>query len=113
MIVRVHSAGDACLNRVVNTIGTILGNRGNLYRWGSGDEFVALLPYVTTDEAKATAERIRSSIEQAGKGQVQVTASIGICATDQAKTDSAEEILKLADQAIYQSKHSGKNRVTS
>ena len=80
---------------------------------GVGDEFVALLPYVMTDEAKATAERIRRSIEQMGTSQVQVTASIGICATDLDNKKSAQEILDCADRAMYKSKQSGRNRVTS
>ena len=109
-----HSAGDALLDRVVDTIETILGNRGKLYRWGSGDEFVALLLYVATEEARATAERIRSSIQGIKtENEVQVTVSIGVCATDLENKNSTQEILDFADRAMYKSKQAGRNRVTT
>jgi diguanylate cyclase (GGDEF)-like protein len=108
-----HSVGDACLDLVVATIAFIIGRRGKLYRWG-GDEFAAHLPDFSTDEALVTAERIRSAVEQARPGgDIPVTTSIGICATDHTSSKSAEEILDLADKAMYASKHSGKNRVTA
>lgn len=107
-----HPAADECLDRVVDSIGTILGRRGKLYRWGAGDEFVVVLPGVLTSEAQATAERIRTAIEKSG-GDILVTASLGVCATDLASTKSAKDFLDFADQAMYQSKQSGKNRVTT
>lgn len=108
-----HSAGDECLDRVVNLIGTILGRRGKLYRWGAGDEFVAVLPDVSTQEALATAERVRQAIEQHNAGgDVQVTSSIGVCATDAANIRSATDFLNFADQSMYKSKQAGRNRVT-
>ncbi|HET6145509.1 MAG TPA: GGDEF domain-containing protein [Candidatus Acidoferrales bacterium] len=109
-----HPAGDACLDSVVNTLADVVGRKGKLYRWGSGDEFVVLLPDFFTDEAKATAERIRRSVEHSKPGgDIAVSTSIGVCGTDHAGSQSAEEILDFADKAVYESKHSGKNRVTT
>jgi len=45
-----HQEGDACLDRVVKTIGGVLGRKGILYRWG-GDEFAVSLPDFSTEEA--------------------------------------------------------------
>ncbi len=108
-----HLEGDACLDRVISTIGAVVGRKGKIYRWG-GDEFAICLPDFSTEEAQVTAERVRSAIEQ-GKvgGDIAVTTSIGVCATDHTDSKSAEEILKMADKAMYESKESGRNRVTA
>jgi diguanylate cyclase (GGDEF)-like protein len=107
-----HSEGDACLDRVIGTIATVVGRKGKMYRWG-GDEFAVCLPDFSTEEAQVTAERIRISVEQDKRGDgIAVTTSIGICGTDRADCKSAEEILDFADKAMYESKRLGKNRVT-
>jgi diguanylate cyclase (GGDEF)-like protein len=48
-----------------------------------------------------------------GTGQVQVTASIGVCGTQLENKKTAQEILDGADRAMYKSKQSGRNRVTT
>jgi diguanylate cyclase (GGDEF)-like protein len=107
-----HSEGDACLDRVVRTIATVVGRKGKLYRWG-GDEFAVCLPDFSTGEAQTTAERIRDAVEKAKPGgEIAVTTSIGICGTVRTDSKSAEEILAFADKAMYESKRLGKNRVT-
>lgn len=65
-------------------------------------------------EAKATAERIRLSVERgAVGGDVKVTTSIGVAATDKTRPSSAKDLLHEADKAMYASKKNGKNRVTA
>jgi diguanylate cyclase (GGDEF)-like protein len=109
-----HLEGDACLNRVVKAIGGVLGRKGILYRWG-GDEFAVSLPDFSTDEAHATAERIRRTVEEAKPGgdDLPVTTSIGVGGSDRMSSRSAEDLIAVADKAMYRSKHQGKNRVTS
>jgi diguanylate cyclase (GGDEF)-like protein len=108
-----HQEGDSCLDRVVRVIGGVLGRKGVLYRWG-GDEFAVSLPDFSTEEAQATAERIRLAVEQAKPGvDVTVTTSIGVSANDKMNNGSAEDMLTAADTAMYTSKRQGKNRVTS
>jgi diguanylate cyclase (GGDEF)-like protein len=108
-----HSEGDACLDKVITTIGAVVGRRGKIYRWG-GDEFTVCLPDFSTIEALTTAERIRSAVEQAKPGgEIEVTASIGVCGSDCAESKSPEELLDFADKAMYKSKYAGKNRVTA
>lgn len=108
-----HSEGDACLDRAINTIGAVVGRKGKIYRWG-GDEFAICLPDFSSEEARGTAERIRCAVEQAKPGgDVAVTTSIGVCGTDSTDSKAAEEILDFADKAMYESKNSGKNRVSA
>ena len=107
-----HLEGDTCLDRVIKTLGAVIGRKGKIYRWG-GDEFAVCLPDFSTAEARATSERIRCAVEHAKPGgDITVTTSIGICGTDSTDSKSAEEILHFADKAMYESKGSGKNRVT-
>ena len=108
-----HTQGDACLERIVRTIGNILGRKGTLYRWG-GDEFAVILPDFSTDEGHSTAERIRRAIEEAKPGgDILVTASIGLAGSDHFKGASPDQLLEAADKAMYVSKKGGKNRVSS
>jgi len=96
-----------------STIGAVVGRKGIIYRWGSGDEFAVCLPDFSTEEAQATAERIKFAVEQAKPGgEITVTTSIGVCASDRVESRSAKEILDCADKAMYESKRLGKNRVT-
>jgi diguanylate cyclase (GGDEF)-like protein len=105
-----HPRGDACLQKIVDTIAGVMGRRGSLYRWG-GDEFAVLLPDCSSDEAMPTADRIRQSVEDAGR-EYGVTASIGVNATNLMSAPSASEFLAATDLAMYASKNGGKNRVT-
>ena len=108
-----HLEGDACLESVVSILGRVVERKGTLYRWG-GDEFAVVLPNFDIAEAEATAERIRRSVlQERPGGDVQVSASVGVTATDQASHCSAEELLRRADEAMYAAKKSGKDRVTS
>lgn len=108
-----HQEGDDCLARVVKVIGSVLGRKGILYRWG-GDEFAVALPDFSSKEAHGTAERIRGAVEQSKPGgDLPVTTSIGVSGVDQMTNGSAEDLLNTADKAMYKSKRQGKNRVTS
>ena len=109
-----HLGGDVCLDRVVTTIARIVGRKGKLYRWGSGDEFAVLLPDFSSSEAQGTAERIRAEIEREKPGgEIAVTASVGVCGTDCTDSRAPEELLGFADKSTYKAKNSGKNRVES
>jgi len=102
-----HLEGD----RVLKKIGEIIKNsiRSNVdsgYRYG-GDEFAALLIGATRDQALHIAERIRTTIEEAGFERI--TVSIGLAEfKDQF---DLEGFVKAADDALYQAKHAGGNRI--
>lgn len=102
-----HLEGD----RVLRKIGEIVKNsiRSNVdsgYRYG-GDEFAALLIGATRDQALHIAERIRSTIE--GAGFEKITVSIGL--SEFRDRFDLEGFVKSADDALYQAKHAGGNRI--
>ncbi|MGH9225788.1 MAG: diguanylate cyclase [Acidimicrobiales bacterium] len=108
-----HLAGDDVLIRIAEVVVASVRKTDLVGRFG-GDEFCALLGVLTFEEAVAAAERIRAQVTQLSFEDhgLQVTASIG-CAVidaDEAHLDLAAAVA-LADQALYQAKTEGRNRV--
>ncbi len=102
-----HLEGDRVLRRIGEIIkNSIRNNVDSGYRYG-GDEFAALLIGASLDQALTIAERIRSSIEEAGFKSI--TVSIGL--TEYRDGFDLERFVKSADDAMYAAKHSGGNRV--
>ncbi|MEN9353854.1 MAG: cell cycle response regulator [Fibrobacterota bacterium] len=112
-----HQAGDECLQKVAQRLFEIVdGNDDLLARYG-GEEFVALLWDTDVESACAMAERLRAGVEELalvnpGNTNGIVTISIGISVERPSFTSSAEEFLRHADQALYKSKETGRNRWT-
>jgi two-component system, cell cycle response regulator len=110
-----HDAGDDVLREFALRIKRSIRGIDLACRYG-GEEFVVILP--ETDRAVATmvAERLRRRIAadafviQQGTRTIPVTISIGVAAIA-GKQDSPAAILKRADQALYQAKRDGRNRV--
>ena len=106
-----HLAGDRCLETVVSVAGGVVAHKGKLYRYG-GDEFAILLRNFSAAEASVTAERLRTFIQKAKPGgNIAVTASVGVAATDIEGIDRSRLILA-ADAAMYVSKRAGRNQMT-
>ena len=109
-----HEAGDQLLKAMVAHVQLELRKPDLLARYG-GDEFVLLLPDTNAEGARLTAERIRERIAttplQLGGKQISITASMGI-ATYPDHGKEYERVFEAADNALYSSKTSGKNRVT-
>jgi predicted signal transduction protein with EAL and GGDEF domain len=78
-----------------------------------GTNSVAMLPNLCVDEAGVTAERIRKSIDALKPfgGVVKVTAGLGVAVSDRKELPTADALVRAADQAIYVSKFTTKNRV--
>ena len=79
-------------------------------RWG-GEEFVALLPAASIDEAYRSAERIRQNIKKHTfkNNKVSVTVSIGV--TEIREKDDLRSVIERADKALYLAKKAGRNAV--
>lgn len=109
-----HDAGDAVLRTVARTLACAAGPLDAVGRWG-GEEFLMLLSGVHGAELVQRAESIRALImksrnEWAGKA-LTVTASIG--ATVSRPDDTAESLVRRADELAYRSKREGRNRVSA
>jgi two-component system cell cycle response regulator len=104
-----HQAGDEALREVAHMVAGNCREFDTPARYG-GEEFCLVLPSCASIEAIAIAERLRQAIEK-GETVVPVTVSGGVATLPTNATD-AHGLLKAADDALYESKRSGRNRVT-
>ncbi|AHM74440.2 PAS domain S-box protein [Yersinia hibernica] len=112
-----HAMGDVCLKSIVETLSkSIRGGSDILARYG-GEEFIVLLAPSTLSDAKAVAERMRSSIEELDiphgmSPHGRVTISIGVASVSYpGELLLATDLSNAADKALYRAKTAGKNRV--
>jgi two-component system, cell cycle response regulator len=112
-----HGVGDEVLREVANRTNRNLRNFDLVARYG-GEEFIVVMPDSDRDAAYAVAERLRRRVGEetftvsADVGEITVTISIGVAVVD-GVGDTAEAILKRADDALYQAKRSGRNRTVA
>jgi diguanylate cyclase (GGDEF)-like protein/PAS domain S-box-containing protein len=108
-----HDAGDEVLKSLTQKAQTVLRETDIFARFG-GEEFAALLIQTSQQDALLTANRLRSAIETMPLPQINdtfsITISIGVALFD-ANDGSIEELIKRADQAMYQAKENGRNCV--
>lgn len=108
-----HQAGDYILIAIAKLLKSSLRLTDIIARYG-GEEFAVILPDTDIDSAYAAAERIRRLIETKkflfNEKIITVTVSVGISELDK-RTKSAEELIKKADDALYEAKSTGRNRV--
>lgn len=106
-----HVYGDLAIKQISNILKQNARSIDIPARMG-GEEFNVLLPGVDSQGGLIAAERIRKAIEASPvEGIGTITASIGV-ATFLEHSTNMEELLELADQAMYQSKRNGRNQVT-
>lgn len=107
-----HQMGDMVLSRFAEIMGVTVRARDSIGRWG-GEEFVAILPETDLEEACQVAERIRVTTIQrsaaCAKG-VRLTCSLGVAAYPR-DAHGREELIRLADRAMYMAKRLGRNQV--
>jgi diguanylate cyclase (GGDEF)-like protein len=104
-----HAAGDLALQELVRVIGESIRKSDIFGRWG-GDEFLILLPQTELNSAGLLAEKLRCSIEDYPFKSIEaITISIG--AASLLPADTVETILKRADDALYEAKNQGRNKV--
>ena len=105
-----HQAGDSVLIEVAQILSKSLRKTDTLGRWG-GEEFMIICPGITIDGAVILAENIRQRIENYDFKIVgKLTGSFGISQYE--KGENEEIIVKRCDEALYDSKHTGRNKVT-
>ncbi len=112
-----HQAGDQSLTAVAQAIYRLLRRPGDLAARIGGEEFAVLLPNTPIEGAAATAERIREGVQalklahEASSTEEQITVSVGVAATHGDDYETADELLRASDLALYQAKRCGRNRV--
>jgi diguanylate cyclase (GGDEF)-like protein len=104
-----HATGDAVLRLVADATRTAVRQADIVGRLG-GDEFGVLMPETDGMVAHAAATRLASSIRTVFRGTPSVTASIGVVSVTGTEAGT-DELLQKADQAMYQAKRAGKDRV--
>ena len=108
-----HAVGDLVLQALANCCRMTLRESDIVARFG-GEEFVILLPEISLENAHKVAERLRIKISKIvvkneQNEDVRFTVSIGLVSST--VTDNIEEMLKMADEALYVAKENGRNRV--
>jgi two-component system, cell cycle response regulator len=109
-----HKAGDHVLQQVAKVLREDLRNYDRVGRWG-GEEFILILPETQLDDAIVVAERIRIKIAgmkislETGE-TLSVRISLGVACTS-SHVSSLLKLIDAADQAMYQAKQMGRNRV--
>ena len=110
-----HQTGDTALVEVSKSAQAALRANDIWCRYG-GEEFVALLPETSMDQALAVAERLRASVERttisSSSGPLSVSVSIGVAERSPRHADLSE-VLGISDAALYEAKAGGRNRVVA
>jgi diguanylate cyclase (GGDEF)-like protein len=106
-----HLIGDEVLILLAQHINTIVRDTDTFARWG-GEEFVILLPNTSLENSINLLNKIRESISQIEhKIAGSITASFGV--TSYQDGDDIESLFKRCDDALYDAKESGRNKVAS
>lgn len=108
-----HDVGDEVIKAVAGILQASKRTTDIVGRLG-GEEFAMVLPEATLDSAILAAERFRHLVANrvilAGDQRVPITISLGVASADE-QTTGIEEMLKQSDLALYEAKHTGRNRV--
>lgn len=110
-----HLTGDDCLRCIAATLQQCAGDSAVVARFG-GEEFVVLMPGADELSARRTAEAIRQRIAAQvfaleGGRQLHLTVSIGAATVGSGVIVEPDTLLRRADDALYEAKRSGRNRV--
>ena len=108
-----HAVGDQVLITLTRTIRESLRQGEMIGRYG-GDEFAILLPGSTRHDGQQIAERLLEKLASQNvstkKGIIPITASMGIAELSQVAQKTLDELLELADQALYEAKRVGRHQ---
>lgn len=109
-----HDCGDFVLVSVSQKIKSVIGPKASLARWG-GEEFLALFPNSSMISLKKIAEEIREAIFNCSFNyykilNLKISLTLGVSEYKEEDT-SIDDVIKRADEALYQGKNTGRNRV--
>ncbi|HEY3312848.1 MAG TPA: diguanylate cyclase [Anaerolineales bacterium] len=109
-----HTTGDQVLQKVALTCRNQVRTPDIFSRYG-GEEFVLALPETSLKDALMVAERLRKAIEALDQevDGIPITASFGVAVSSLDSGLTLDALVHRADEAMYKSKHAGRNRVTA
>lgn len=110
-----HKVGDTLLINLAEILQSLSRKSDIICRFG-GEEFITLLPHTNLKGANFMAEKIRTGIEEFAlqldnSSQLKFTVSLGASQVNVLEDKNIEAVIKRADDALYEAKNSGKNRV--
>jgi diguanylate cyclase (GGDEF)-like protein len=109
-----HPEGDMILREIASLLKKSVRKKDTVVRYG-GEEFILFLPGADIEVSSMIAERIRLLVESTlfdvGKAQLNLSVSLGISSFPVHRAMSDGELIKMADQALYEAKRGGRNRV--
>lgn len=112
-----HQAGDECLRQVARAVRVLVREPTDLIARYGGEEFLVVLTGTEAIAASSVAERIRETVEalevpraESGK-PMRITTSVGVATHWPAAGGHPAQLVRAADQALYQAKRAGRNRV--
>lgn len=109
-----HLVGDECLKRVAQAIDNAITRPSDAVARYGGEEFAVILPETGVEGALHVAENIRLAVErvriEVGEARVQVSVSIGVAILVPDEGRASQDLILVADQALYDAKSAGRNR---
>ncbi len=111
-----HQGGDECLRKVARTLDATLKRAGDVVARYGGEEFAVVLPDTDADGAALIAEKLRASVDALGlahahsKATDHVTISLGVAGIVPRDGGNPADLVKMADEALYEAKESGRNK---
>lgn len=110
-----HAGGDKVLREIASLLKNSVRKQDDTVARYGGEEFVLVLPGAPLEATSTIAERIRQTIANTpidiGQSQIHLTISLGISNFPIHRAKSKDELVKMADLALYEAKRGGRNRV--
>ena len=113
-----HLAGDDTLKKVAGVLEHYARRAGDMAARYGGEEFVIILPDTDSDKAVHIAEQIRTAVEdlrvlhKSSKVSNHLTVSLGVATIIPSREQKSKMLINLADEALYQAKNTGRNKVS-
>lgn len=111
-----HMVGDKLIVSITKNVNSVIREGDVMIRYG-GEEFLCVLPGASQQDAQFVAERIRiivrDTVLKNDEQAIQATVSLGTVTYPQKDVKDIQQLIKLADEAMYNAKKSGRNRVVS
>jgi diguanylate cyclase (GGDEF)-like protein len=112
-----HQAGDQALRHVAQTVQKLVRRPEDILTRYGGEEFAAILCEVNAEQAREIAERVRAAVAElniehrGSRTASRVTISVGVAVVVPSADRSPRGAVQLADQALYEAKVQGRNRI--